>query len=499
MKVLLDTNIIIHREANRVLNENIGTLFRWLEKLGYKKCIHYLTIEEIKKYEDENIKKTMLTKMASYEVLQLSLPMHEDVALISSEIDKDENDLIDTKILNELYCKRVDLLITEDKKLYYKALRLGVADKVRSIDGFLEWVITENPGLQDYKIKNIRKEKFGEIKLDQPFFDSLKRDYAEFSEWYRNHYDREAYVCGENDNITAFLSLKTEFPKTEDYSDISPRFRDNKKLKISTFKVIANGYKIGERFLKIAFDYAIANKVDEIYITVIPNDTARESLIALLMMFGFEHWGKKGDREDVYYRSMKKQFNELYPNKTYPFYDPKKSVYLVTINEQYHTLLFPDSIVRTENPDDYSKNRSYANAIRKYYLTRAYSAKPQKGDVLLFCRTAGSKYRSVITTVGIVCDYVANFDSFYNLYTKCSRRSALSEKEMRSLWDKYDFSRPKAIDFIYIESVKHKINVDRLTELGFDKASLKKGIIKIDTKLFEKIIYETGINRELFI
>lgn len=32
MKVLLDTNIIIHREANRVINKDIGLLFSIVEK-----------------------------------------------------------------------------------------------------------------------------------------------------------------------------------------------------------------------------------------------------------------------------------------------------------------------------------------------------------------------------------------------------------------------------------------------------------------------------------
>ena len=46
IKVLLDTNIIIHRESSRILND-IGSLFRWIDDLGYTKCIHPKTIDEI--------------------------------------------------------------------------------------------------------------------------------------------------------------------------------------------------------------------------------------------------------------------------------------------------------------------------------------------------------------------------------------------------------------------------------------------------------------------
>jgi hypothetical protein len=40
MKVLLDTNILIHREAATVTRPDIGRLFFWLDKLSYQKCLH---------------------------------------------------------------------------------------------------------------------------------------------------------------------------------------------------------------------------------------------------------------------------------------------------------------------------------------------------------------------------------------------------------------------------------------------------------------------------
>lgn len=49
MKALLDTNIIIHREASRVISQDIGILYRWLDRGKYTKCIHSITIDEIKK------------------------------------------------------------------------------------------------------------------------------------------------------------------------------------------------------------------------------------------------------------------------------------------------------------------------------------------------------------------------------------------------------------------------------------------------------------------
>ena len=51
MRVLLDTNIIIHREASTVVKEEIGVLFNWLDRLHHAKCVHPLTIAEIGKHE----------------------------------------------------------------------------------------------------------------------------------------------------------------------------------------------------------------------------------------------------------------------------------------------------------------------------------------------------------------------------------------------------------------------------------------------------------------
>ena len=39
MRVLLDTNIVIHRESVHVLHEEIGVLFRWLDALQYTSLV----------------------------------------------------------------------------------------------------------------------------------------------------------------------------------------------------------------------------------------------------------------------------------------------------------------------------------------------------------------------------------------------------------------------------------------------------------------------------
>ena len=163
MKALLDTNIIIHRETSKILNENIGTLFHWLDKLRYVKNVHSISVEELKRHIDSEVVRTIGIKLESYEVLKTVAPLHEEVERVSNDIDSTDNDKNDTFLLNEVYNSRVDLLITEDKKIHHKARALGIEDKVFKIDTFIEKAIAENPSLVDYKTLSVKKEYFGNI------------------------------------------------------------------------------------------------------------------------------------------------------------------------------------------------------------------------------------------------------------------------------------------------------------------------------------------------
>ena len=102
MRVLLDTNIIIHREASKVVKQEIGLLFNWLDKLHYDKCVHPVTVEESKKYQNLQTVKTFVIKLDSYNILKSEAPTHPSIKNINQNLDKTENDVNDSKLLNEL-------------------------------------------------------------------------------------------------------------------------------------------------------------------------------------------------------------------------------------------------------------------------------------------------------------------------------------------------------------------------------------------------------------
>jgi len=282
MRALLDTNIIIHREASKGINQDIGMLFKWLDKAGYIKTIHSVTIEEIGRNKDQATVATFTIKLDSYDLLKTVAPMDPIVEAVSKKMDVTDNDKNDTILLNELYHGRVDILISEDKKIHQKAEVLQIAEKVYTIESFLEKIAAEFPALVDYKVLSVRQELFGKIHLKDHFFDSFKEDYPGFEKWFHKKANEKAYITVNNENnlLLSFLYLKVE-NKNEVYADIVPTFQPKKRLKIGTFKVVGNGFRLGERFLKIVFDNALANQVDEIYVTIFNKSVEQKRLISL--------------------------------------------------------------------------------------------------------------------------------------------------------------------------------------------------------------------------
>ena len=157
MRALLDTNIVIHRENNIVSNQGIGLLFYWLDKLNYTKCIHPFVVEELRSYKNTELQELYDVKLASYEELKTIALQSEDFKSKLPDI-KSNNDRIDNQLLCEVYSKRVDLLITEDKALRRKAQSLNIANKVLSINQFVSLCTAENPELINYKMLAVKKE-----------------------------------------------------------------------------------------------------------------------------------------------------------------------------------------------------------------------------------------------------------------------------------------------------------------------------------------------------
>lgn len=491
MKALLDTNIIIHREANKIISQDIGLLYRWLERGQYTKCIHSITIEEIKKNSNNETVRTFLVKMDNYEVIKIPSPLQPEVNMVSDKLDITDNDRNDSLLLNEVFVGRVDIMITEDKKIHHKACELNIQDKVFTIDSFLEKVFTEHPELIDYKVLNVQKLKFGRINLNDSFFDSLKEDYVGFEKWFIKKYDDEAYITINSNNgmLLSFLYLKIE-DKTENYSNINPILPQKKRLKIGTFKVINNGFRLGERFLKIIFDNALKNKVEEIYVTIYDKREEQKRLISLLEQWGFVYWGTKKE-ERVYIRDFTPKMDVSHLKLTYPYVSKNQDIYIVPIYPDYHTELFPDSILNTESPKEFVEDFPHRNCIGKVYVSRSIEPHPKSGDILIFYRTGGY-YKSVVTTIGIVEELQYDFKDEDDFILYCRKSSVYPENQLRKMW-RYSPNRPFAIRFLYTYSFPHRINMKELINLNVLSGirDAPRGFKPINKEQFDAIIKAT--------
>lgn len=502
MKVLLDTNIIIHREASSVINEDIGVLFNWIDKLRYEKCIHPATIEEIEKHRDSKVVKTMQIKIKNYNLLKTESPETAQIVEVRRRFDLNQNDFYDTSILKEVFNNRVDFFLSEDRKIHQKANFLGIAEKVFTIESFLEKVNTENPDLTDYKILSIQKEHFGNIDINDSFFDSFKDDYTDFENWFNRKADEIAYICKSNEGeILAFLYIKIE-DETEDYTNISPHFLKKKRLKIGTFKVVLNGFKLGERFLKIIFDNALANSVDEIYVTIFQKRTGQLLLIKLLQDWGFYLHGKKSGDEFVYIRDFIPTFNLADPRKTYPYISKNRPVHIVPIYPSYHTELFPDSILNNESPTDFVENEPHRNAIQKVYISRSYNKNLNKGDVIVFYRTkynGPAHYTSVATTIGVVDNVITSIRDEDHFISLCRKRSVFSDEGLKKYWNYNSNNRPFVVNFYYVYSFPMpRVNLKKLLELNII-SNPPRGFEPMAKQGFETLITQSRTNGSFII
>lgn len=497
MRVLLDTNIIIHRENRKVSNYSVGHLFRWLDKLKHDKIVHPLSVSEIQKYHDPEVQEAFAVKLGAYNILQSTATPTQEFISRTGAIEKTENDRIDNCLLYEVALGHVDLLITEDRRLRNKATRLGLSNKVFSIDTFISLVSAENPELIEYKMLAVKKECFGTIDINDPFFDSFKVAYPGFERWFMSKCDEEAYVCrNDTNNVLGFLYLKTE-GLDENYADIEPTFAPKKRLKVGTFKVESTGFRLGERFMKIIFDNALQRNVDEIYVTLFTDRGELRALYDLAVRWGFCEHGRKitnGKEELVLVKTLKQYNPHISVRENFPNLRGACNKYIVPIYPQYHTTLLPDSKLNNENEIDFVGREPHRYALQKVYISWApcYDAKP--GDIVLFYRTGptgtNKKYTSVVTTVAVVDEIIQNFASEDDFLRVCQNRSVFSTEELKSFWRDHRWQL-KVLKFIFVKSLIKRPTLGQLWDAGIiQPPGGPRSFTKISEEHFKTILSE---------
>ncbi len=195
MRVLLDTNIFIYREDDKVISNNLQSLLRTLSRLRTEILIHPLSIDELERDKDEEIKKIIISKVQSYALLESPPDPRKDTEFKENVNWKERGKNIeDNTLLYAIYKDAVDFLITEDKGIHKRAKNLDIDNRIFLIDDAREIFeksartpkITSPPALREDFVYN--------LDINDPIFEQLKKDYPGFDEWFKR-ISREGRKC----------------------------------------------------------------------------------------------------------------------------------------------------------------------------------------------------------------------------------------------------------------------------------------------------------------
>ena len=358
---------------------------------------------------------------------------------------------------------------------------------------------------QERRPMDLQVQRFSDIDLNDSFFDSLRASYPEFNEWYNKKAaaGATAYCYYVDNELKDFLYLKIE---EEELSDLTPVLPAKKRLKVGTFKVDNDNRHTtrGERFMKKIMDMAIAEDVDEIYVTMFPTEEL-QGLIRMFEKFGFSHIADKphegGNAEYVLIKDMTTHVDDF--KLDYPFVKKASSnKYVLSIVPEFHTHLFPDSILKNEKKYDLIQDVSETNSIYKIYLCWMQDTRNLKaGDKLIIYRTSDEKgkayYRSVCTSVCTVCEVKTyrDFENEEEFIKYTNRYSVFKEHELRRWYKNKKYFI--VIKMVYnIAFTKKVINMVMKEQVGLNPKYW--GFFKLTDAQFDKLL-ELGEIDERYI
>lgn len=489
MKVLIGTDILLCYLLKADYIDGIQLLIKWLNKIKAQKTVDISSVAILTNFAPIS----KFDKLNSFTFLEKLPSLTTKVCTLRSKISKllyVERKSARTVLahLNLLDTGNVDYLVTENEQLHLLSQEIGLDSRVYTIESFIEKCSIEHRSLDDTKGAIVRICKFGSLSINDSFFNDFKREYNPyFINWFNNKADDDVFISTDKKGrLKALLKLKIE-DNTEDYSDIYPVFQPSKRLKISSMKVNYNGQKLGERFMRIIFQTALINHVEEIYVTIFNNSKSRKRLIDMIQTWGFEKYGEKDCgkpyKEQVYVKKMKDTIkNDVMKN--YPIHHLPHKAFIIPLNKTYVSQLLPQDTLFEDKLDIIPAKR----AIKKVVILNNSEKEICSGMGLLFYQNSLEKDEKKILAVGIVENTYNNFKTYQEFYNRCRKRSILSDKELTNYWIKAG-RKPIVVEFLYIYGVEN-FNID----------SYELELNKIDTtKMISQSSVEISIKQYLYL
>ncbi len=503
MRILIDTNIFIYREDDQPISENLQKLLRILNETNVTILIHPASIKELEKDKNEKRRKTILSKIETYPILEKPPEYKKDInykGLIGQS--KNIHDENDNAILYTVYRDAVDFLITEDKGIHKKAKDVKLSDRIFLIQDALEF-------FEEYTRKKpilappaLKKDYVYNLDINDAIFDSLRDEYEGFDKWFKKiaRKGRECLVSFRYDgSIGAVLVYKIE---NESIEDCKPRLQKRKRVKICTLKVTHIGHKIGELFIKMCVSYAVNNQIYEIYLTHFTQP--EDMLVNLISQYGFSKVGSKHNGEDIYLKRLTVQkdqqknlsFFEI-DTQYYPsLYDGEKvKKLIIPIRPEYHNRLFTDSKERQSSLTEYSGEFIVeGNTIKKAYLTHSKIKKMEQGDIILFYLSRGKRHLSEIRSIGTIEEIHRGIRDSNEIIKYVGKRTVYSKGEIEQIAQK----PTTVILFQHHFYLEKPLSLNKLLKMNILSAA-PQTITEIDHDKYLKIKEEGGINERFTV
>ena len=478
MHLLIDTNIFIYREDDHVITQNVSNLFGLLNEISVDVFIHPASVADIQRDTDQRRQDVMLSKLRTYRELSTPPCASKDPAFVTLVGEpKTPQDRVDNEILYAVNKGAVDFLITEDAGIHQKALTIGVSDRILHIDDALEFFKRFLPKKEKlFTPPALREDFMYNVHLDDPFFESLKREYPRsgdspsFEEWFKqkSREHRKCYVSYQSsDRIGALLIKKIEDEKI----DAHPSLPKKNRVKIATLKVTDYGHKIGELLLKLSFDSALQNNIDEIYLTHFTQPDDR--LVELIQEYGFINVAVNPRGEDVFLKKLvvedpsliARSPREIYKRYYPTFYDGTAvKKWIIPIRPEFHQKLFTDVERRQTTLAEHGGGFLVeGNAIKKAYLCNSKTKQMAEGDIVLFYRSVDA---SAITSLGVVEEVYTGISDTNQILRLVGKRTVYSPEEIE------EFDKPLTIVlFRHITHLETPLRLDMLKGLGILKTA----------------------------
>lgn len=465
-----------------VLQPSLTNFVRLCNEHGHQLLYHPASVEDIQRDPDVVRRTRTLSRLRQYTQLQPGPGCPWNTPLTSA------NDACDNAILYALECNAAHALVTEDQGLHRKARARNLSNRVYFIQSADDWLRrlhepgeVQLPNIDDVELHTLSDQ------LTESFFDSIRADYKGFDAWFRRKAmeGRRAWIYrdGPNQAVSAICiyTVQTNEAVTDDGQVL-----EGDALKVCTLKVgdTVRGRKIGELFLRAAFQYATKHQYESIFLHL--NDNQKEHLTSLIDDFGFCYTGDyQGDSVYVKAHPIDPPALQMDPFEYlrlyYPHYISGYDVqkFLVPIQPQFHDVLFPDYRHPGHALPEGHPLRHVCNAIKLAYLCHTPSKQPRPGDIMLFYR---SRDMRSVTTLGVVESYEWS-ESASDIARIVSRRTVYSQRQIEEMAQ----TETKVMLFRLIGHFENPLSYEQLKRLRVVRGPIQS-ITNITHDSFSRIL-----------